>query len=254
MSTIMDETNTFLARDGLYYATYQEMRNANVRDNEKRLKALGLDKKLVPVQKRKLGSNHISSSSSSSSNNNNNNKRNKTGDSNTTNPVRRSNRVRRVTPEIPLGLDEDPFEPSRATKKSKVRRSSTSNNVGTGTSVVTAAESSSSSRSLSEEDRNKLKNLPDWVNDMEIYLRDEENLSRQNVSSVMRQVAKLATGVGISYSRWDDNVIFAKDRSIDLSDDLDTLYVEAIDFEDEHGRDLGNGTSSLLNVSHCYIG
>ena len=252
MSTIMDETNTFLARDGLYYATYQEMRNANVRDNEKRLKALGLDKKLVPVQKRKLVSNHKSSSSSSS--NNNNNKRNKTGDSNTTTPVRRSNRVRRVTPEIPLGLDEDPFEPSRATKKSKVRRISTSSNSGSGAAVVTAAESSSSSRSLSEEDRNKLKNLPDWVNDMEIYLRDEENLSRQNVSSVMRQVAKLATGVGISYSRWDDNVVFAKDRSIDLSDDLDTLYVEAIDFEDEHGRDLGNGTSSLLNVSHRYIG
>jgi hypothetical protein len=44
MSNVLEETNTFLARDGLYYATYQEMRNANVRDNEKRLKALGLEK------------------------------------------------------------------------------------------------------------------------------------------------------------------------------------------------------------------
>lgn len=246
MSNIMDETNAFLARDGLYYATYQEMRNANVRDNEKRLKALGLDKKLVPVQKRKQVSSYGSNS----------NKRNKAGDSNTrTTTVRRSNRVRRVTPEQPLGLEEDPFESSRATKKSKVRRTSSTSNAGSGggttTTAVGAAATSSSSRSLSEDDRNKLKNLPDWVNDMEVYLRDEENLSRQNVSSVMRQVAKMATGVGISYSRWNDNVVFAQDRPIDLSDDLDLLYVEAIDFEDEHGKDLGNGTAAFWEL--CVI-
>jgi hypothetical protein len=145
-----------------------------------------------------------------------------------------------VTPEQPLGLEVDPFEQSQAAKKSKVRRSSTkSSSSSVGSAAVSAP--SSSSRSLSEEDRDKLKNLPDWVNDMEVYLQDEENLSRQNVSSVMRQVAKLSTGVGITYSRWDDSVSFAKGRPIDLSDDLDSLYVEAIDFEEEHGRDLGNG-------------
>ncbi|KAI2510039.1 hypothetical protein MHU86_4333 [Fragilaria crotonensis] len=101
-------------------------------------------------------------------------------------PMRRSNRVRGVTPEL-SALEEDPFsEPPR--KKAKTSRSSR-------TSPVAA-------KAVSDKERKLLENLPDWLNSMEEYLSMEENLSRQNLTSVMRQVVKLSTGVGITYSHW----------------------------------------------------
>ena len=168
MSRESDEAHQHLARDGLYYATYQEMRNANVKSNEKRLRELGLDKMKVgrnirPPTTPKRKTPTITTPSSFES------------------PMRRSNRVRRVTPERP-GLEEDPFSepPAKRTKTSRSRR----------TFSVAA-------RSMPDDDRKLLENLPDWLNSMEEYLRNEENLSNQNVTSVMRQVAKLSTGVGI---------------------------------------------------------
>ena len=217
MSTEQDETHVHLARDGLYYASYQEMRNANVKSNEKRLRELGLDKmkigkdrppttpKRKPTTKKGMTTPPLSFES----------------------PMRRSNRVRRVTPER-LALEEDPFsEPPR--KKTKTSHRSR-------TSPVAA-------KAVSEKERKLLENLPDWLNSMEEYLGTEENLSHQNLTSVMRQVGKLSTGGGITYSHWGERVAFAKGRPIDMSEDFDLLYVEAVEFEEEHGRDLGNGMS-----------
>jgi len=79
---------------------------------------------------------------------------------------------------------------------------------------------------------------------MESYLRHEEELSSQNLRSVMRQVEKLVSGVGITYHHWrDETVVFGKNRKggITLAEDFEALHVQAIDFENEHGRDLGNG-------------
>ena len=222
MSRESDEAHQHLARDGLYYATYQEMRNANVKSNEKRLRELGLDKMKVgrnirPPTTPKRKTPTITTPSSFES------------------PMRRSNRVRRVTPERPR-LEEDPFSepPAKRTKTSRSRR----------TFSVAA-------RSMPDDDRKLLENLPDWLNSMEEYLRNEENLSNQNVTSVMRQVAKLSTGVGITYSRWDERIAFARENPIDMSADFDSLYVEAVNFEEEHGRDLGNGKSSPHGVAAC---
>lgn len=215
MSTEPDETHVHLARDGLYYATYQEMRNANVKSNEKRLRELGLDKMKIgrvrppttPKKKPPTKSGTTTPSSSFES------------------PMRRSNRVRRVTPELPA-LEEDPFsEPPRKKAKASLRSR---------TSPVAA-------KAVSDKERKLLENLPDWLNSMEEYLSTEENLSRQNLTSVMRQVVKLSTGVGITYSHWGERVAFAKGRPINMSEDFDSLYVEAVEFEEEHGRDLGNG-------------
>ena len=208
MSTMPDESHTHLARDGLYYTTYQEMRNANVKSNEKRLRDLGLHsmkdsvRRQTPSHPKKLASTP-----------------------NFEAPVRRSNRVRRVTPER-LDLEKDSLEEQGPSKRAKTRRK-------TNTALRTLV--------LSDEDRKRLSNVPNWLNDLEEYLRMEENLSHQNLTSVMRQVTKLATGEGVTYGRWNDGVVFAKGRPIDISTDFDVLYVEAVDFEEEHGRDLGNG-------------
>jgi hypothetical protein len=219
MSTDPDEIYVHLARDGLYYATYQEMRNANVKSNEKRLRELGLDKMKIgkarppttPKRKPPTANGMTTPSSSFES------------------PMRRSNRVRRITPERPA-LEEDPFSEPPRKKVKTIRRS--------GTSPVAA-------KAVSDKERKLLVNLPDWLNNMEEYLSTEENLSRQNLTSVMRQVVKLSTGVGITYSHWGERVAFAKGRPIDMSEDFDSLYVEAVEFEEEHGRDLGNGKSAF---------
>ena len=43
MSTEPSETHQFRARDGLYYDSYEKMRDANVRMNQQKLKEMGLD-------------------------------------------------------------------------------------------------------------------------------------------------------------------------------------------------------------------
>jgi len=57
----------------------------------------------------------------------------------------------------------------------------------------------------------------------------------------MRQVKKMVAGIGITYHHWKSGVIFGEGKKVSLSDDLETLYNEAVDFEDIHGKDLGNG-------------
>jgi len=96
---------------------------------------------------------------------------------------------------------------------------------------------------LSPQERQTLRSTCNWLDDMESYLRHEEELSSQNLRSVMRQVEKLVSGVGITYHHWrDETVIFGKNRKgIPLAEDFEALHVQAIDFENEHGRDLGNG-------------
>ena len=96
--------------------------------------------------------------------------------------------------------------------------------------------------SLTQEERLQLRQQVDWLDQMEAYLIDEEHLSRQNYRSVMRQVEKLVQGTGVTYSHWDESTYFCEGSRVTLCDDFDALYKEACDFEDEHGKDRGNGT------------
>jgi len=200
MSKIATATHIHYAKDGLYYETYEEMRNANVRFNQAHLESMGLAEIKAALRRQTK-------------------KRPKKVIRRVVTP-RRSNRVRK-TPPANTGLQDDSIDRVIARNKKKQKRS---NNA-----------------MLSEEDRQKLANLPDWMEDMEGYLIEEENLSQQNFRSVMRQVSRLATGVGITYSRWDDNIVFYKRTCIDLSWNFNALYDQAVEFENEHGRDLGNG-------------
>jgi hypothetical protein len=95
-------------------------------------------------------------------------------------------------------------------------------------------------RQLSEADKLKLQHLPAWVESMANYLIREEHLSIPNQRSVMLRVEKLAAGVGVEYKRWGNNV-FMQGITVDLSMDFDEIHEQAKDFEDHHGKDLGNG-------------
>ena len=57
----------------------------------------------------------------------------------------------------------------------------------------------------------------------------------------MRQVEKLCSGAGVTYHRWPGQIYFCKGERLALSWDMNALYDRAVEYENEYGRDLGNG-------------
>ncbi|CAB9528604.1 hypothetical protein (Partial), partial [Seminavis robusta] len=94
---------------------------------------------------------------------------------------------------------------------------------------------------LTDEDRAKLEHLPNWVNQFQDFLVQVDHISETNCRRAMRQVEKMATGVGITYRHWEKGIWFYRGTQIDPSFDFDKLYDEAVELEREHGKDLGNG-------------
>uniref|UniRef100_A0A7S1BHT7 Uncharacterized protein n=2 Tax=Corethron hystrix TaxID=216773 RepID=A0A7S1BHT7_9STRA len=68
-----------------------------------------------------------------------------------------------------------------------------------------------------------------------------KTVSEANARMVMRQVRLLASGAGVTYHHWPKKVVFCKNRPIDLSENFEALFREAQQYEDQYGRDLGNG-------------
>ena len=205
-------THTHLAKDGLYYGTYEFMANANKLANEKRIQALGLDNFHSKSRKarKKTASPRKSSSSPLAS-------------------TRSSKRIRRepAPPKQEL-VDDTDLKRRRSTMKSPLRKRPQLD--------VTA---------VSPTDRPNLgkqyKDPSVWMQAIKSYWVDQEGLSNQNLRSVMRQVSKLCTGEGVTYKRWPEQAHFCKGEEVDLSWDLDALYDQACEYENKHGRDLGNG-------------
>lgn len=208
MSETQTKKHTFLAKDGLYYDDYMAMRDANVRMNEAHLRMLGLDEFKKKHKKKPKKKPKVSPTTPQKA-------------------VRRSRRMRTVTPEFHAGLPDD----FRESPKKKHRTS----------------PSARRKLELSDDMRSLLKNLPSWLKDMETFLLTVPHgngykvVSRDNARCVMKQVQCMVSGDGIGYHRWPEGVIFKKGVHMDLSMDFDTLHDEASEFEAVHGRDLGNG-------------
>ena len=88
----------------------------------------------------------------------------------------------------------------------------------------------------------------EWEEDMLQWLLNvphgssKKTCSRANAQQVIRQARKLLFGKGIPYSNWPEGVVFAKDETITLDDtDFDHLHKRAKAFEEEYGKDKGNG-------------
>ncbi len=225
-----DDVMSFQAKDGIYYPTYLEQRAANIRFNEQKLKSIGLGgsfRKPAPMR----SSPSISRKRLSLSNHNNNG-----DDTSHAEPLRKSGRLRHQP------VMYEPLPPNEIQlKKRKILRTSCTNK-----SAATTNGGAMTNTTIASADRQMLRTYEGstltWLNDMELYLKDVEALSQPNLRSVMRQVEKLVTGDGITYKHWEEHVSFHRDAPISLSDDMDNLYYEALKFEIEHGRDLGNGT------------
>ena len=81
------------------------------------------------------------------------------------------------------------------------------------------------------------------------YRDKNGRLDRKELGQVLRQAEKLVSGQGVRYDSptygWDEGVVFRKGEPVTMSSDIIQVIADARDFEDEHGRDHGNGW--LLN-------
>lgn len=237
------ETHTHYAKkDQLWYPTYELMAKANKLANEKRMKQLGLDRfrgsssstptgARTPTTKRK--SRAITPSPTRSE------------------PSRRSKRLRKEPPAVMPGAgglftddndDDDEVVTKRLTppKTKPLSRRALYRPVTPETKHLSASDRGALGRRYATDDGNGSSPAP-WLRDMEEYLIEREGLSAQNHRTVMRQVTKLTRGVGVTYHHWGPSVTFARGERVDLSWDCQALFHRACEFEDEHGRDLGNG-------------
>ncbi|CAH0376842.1 unnamed protein product [Pelagomonas calceolata] len=73
----------------------------------------------------------------------------------------------------------------------------------------------------------------------------EHPVSEQNRRSVIRQVRKLVSGEGVTYSYWPEGRVFRKDEPVTMQSDISAIIEDARDYEDQYGEDRGHGW--LLN-------
>lgn len=68
-----------------------------------------------------------------------------------------------------------------------------------------------------------------------------EPLSERNIRMIMKQVKLFCSGDGIPYKNWPEGTRFMEGDAVDLSMDFEDMHESAKAFEDEFGRDKGNG-------------
>lgn len=143
-----EEPLLHLAKDGKYYATYQEKREANIRVNMEVFKSKGLDDIKKSMRKRP----QVATLSRSK----------KRSSPAAPSEIRRSNRKRRKAPDN-NGLDDDWHLASVRKEVAATRRRKLE-------AAVKKRLNMTSIETLSEENRKKLENLPDWTEEMENFL------------------------------------------------------------------------------------
>jgi hypothetical protein len=235
------DTHKYQSKNGLWYDEYQKMVNANIADNKNQLLRLGLLDGANTPSRTKLLLADLDGNASAP--------RNRSVKSRTAGtvaaaagPVRRSSRKRNVEPDN-NGLTEVDFNESLQQQRVRKKKKQISATIRT---VSRGRNEFPNYVPLTEEQRAALAKIPQdrWVEDMREYLLHDERLSVSNCASVMRQVVKLAYGVGVAYGRWPLGVAFGRGFRVDMGANFDEMLSAAVDFENEHGADLGNGTET----------
>ena len=155
-------------------------------------------------------------------------------------PLRRSSRMRNAPPEHPNGLAEELAERVEIRPVKRQRR---------------PQKVQDAKNALKPAERTQLKGAPDrWIEDMREFLVKELQNSDQNVRNVIRQVSRLASGEGVTYRHWrPKGTVFYKGKCVDLSWNFESLYDEAVEFQNEHGEDLGHGWLLLHPIKKLAI-
>jgi hypothetical protein len=227
MASTKCDKNTFQAKDALWYPSYVEMVAGNRRANEEHLRSKGLldmVKDLKQQQKAKKSRKSFSKTKVAAKSNT------------VLQPLRRSSRRVRSSPPENNGISLEDNNALLALDKEPPRKKKR---------VIQPKRESRTT--LSDEQLKQLLNLPDWLEDMEEWLRTVPHgngtkvVSSDNARTVMKQVRSLVAGVGITYRHWQEGACFQEGIKIHLGMDLDTLFDDAVEMENEFGRDLGNG-------------
>jgi hypothetical protein len=192
--------HSFRSKDGKYYASYNEMVDANIRHNEAFMATKGLDH--TSMQRLKQSARPRPRPPAASK------KRQALAVSND-GPRRRSTRQKHA-------VESENNESSSSAPSVIVDNIDIIVNILEQQEKAKAKKQKQALRSkaavapavwqLSQADRLKLQHLPTWVKSMATYLLEEEHLSIPNQRSVMRQVEKLAAGLGVEYKRWGKHV------------------------------------------------
>jgi len=101
---------------------------------------------------------------------------------------------------------------------------------------------------LTPEQAKRLEIAKSWLDEMTFWLKhtphgpSQKVVSAANANCVMRQVKKLVSGQGVSYTRWPADVVFYKDRPVNLqTTNFENMVQEAKAHEARYGQDLGHG-------------
>ena len=94
---------------------------------------------------------------------------------------------------------------------------------------------------LTEEERRQLAGEELDLEDFKTYLTKEQGLGEKHVYSLVNQVGKLKSGVGVGYSRWPEDALFHPYPLGDLSHDFVKLQQDAFEHEEKYGKVLGGG-------------
>jgi hypothetical protein len=278
-SPVATNEYTFLSKDRLYYKTYTDYVAANVRHNHKVLKEKGLDQtsfRIVAARirsttrntnsnKRRLPYDQLESDDTNIKDAKRQTRSSSQRSCNDDGLFRRSSRLKNtseltmivgttnkrsvVTPDTSVSsssvssmLDDDETHSVdfRSIPNKKPRRIAPFNTVSKSSFLLPG----NNNTEFTKDEMQLLKNVSAdlWMDDMDRYLNDVEGISKMNRVSVMRQITKLVSGVGITYHHWPAGTYFYKHKFLNLSTELNHMYQTAIDYENQYGRDLGNGT------------
>eukprot|EP00980_Cylindrotheca_fusiformis_P023261 scaffold10302_cov118-Cylindrotheca_fusiformis.AAC.4 len=129
---------------------------------------------------------------------------------------------------------------SSATKKKSGKKPATKNRKPTTTNSKSGSQEKNVPFVPEEDD-------PDWLEEMDYFLqhvphgRNQSTCSGKNTKMVIRQVRKLATGKGVGYQHWPDDVKFMENKRVTLEDNFEELGTLAKVYEVKYGQDKGHG-------------
>lgn len=104
------------------------------------------------------------------------------------------------------------------------------------------AERVTSDLEITDEERQALKKRSNWMNEFGDYLRNNLGLTEVNLKRVIDAINNLRFGYGINYApQKQEPIKFLRNIKIDLSMDLNQVFVAAEAFEKVIGKDKSHG-------------
>jgi hypothetical protein len=95
---------------------------------------------------------------------------------------------------------------------------------------------------ITQAERQALKDRPRWLDEFAGYLRNNLQLSENNIKRVVDSINHLRLGHGVNYApKSQEPIKFQRGVMIDLSTNLQEVLEAAKAFENEHGKDTSRG-------------